>query len=188
MKLIAIVMFAVMLTGCATQSLSPKKSKNFGVSMEVKQGQGTVKLLSKAQGWKKSGKKDGYVGYAQGESGFTLFTIKKEDLAATCADGAEWVITQMALTTQGDANKQKGVEITFGKKQPAWLFDAFPDVDLNTGFLLDVGIQDGRTFLIVNNANNQVGEKMIYYKVTLSPCDGGKAYSTDPAWGNGGRD
>lgn len=187
MKLIVIAVCALMLTGCATQSLSPKKSKNFGVSMEAKPGQGTVKLLSKAQGWKKSGKNNGYVGYDQGESGFTLFTIKKEDLSATCADGAEWVITQMALTTQGDANSQKGAETTFGKKQPAWLRDAFPDVDLDTGYLLDVGIQEGRTFLIVDNANNQVGEKLIYYKVTLSPCDGGQSYSTDPAWGNGGR-
>lgn len=187
MKLIAIIALTAVLTGCATQSLSPKNSKNFGVSMEAKPSQNTVKLLSKAQGWKKSGKSEGYVGYAQGESGFTLFTIKKEDLGATCASGAEWVITQMALTTQGDENSQKGTDDTFGKPQPAWLSDAFPDVDPKTGYLLDVGIQDGRTFLIVQNDNNQVGEKMIYYKVTLSPCDGSDSYSTDPAWGNGGR-
>jgi hypothetical protein len=191
MKTIAIVLATMMLVGCATQSLSPKKSKNFGVSMEAKPSQDTVKLLSKAQGWKKSGKKNGYVGYAQGESGYTLFTIKKEDLGATCANGADWVITRMALTTQGDENSEKGVASTFGKVQPAWLKEAFPDVDLKTGYLLDVAKQDAQTFLIVENANQQEGEKMVYYEVTLSPCNdqGGKLdpVKSDPAWRNGGR-
>lgn len=162
-------------------------AKNFGVVLEAKPAQKTVKVQTKAQGWKKSGKKNGYIGMARGESGITIFTVKGEDIADDCAGDAKWVITELRLATEGKPADQKGSN--FGKEQPAWLAEAFPGVDLSNGVLFDVPKSVGQTFLPVFNANQQVGEKTIYYEVALTNCDSDddESYKTDPAWGNGGR-
>ena len=185
----------VMLTACAAQPAAPSKGKvkNFGISLEAKPSQNSVKILSKPQGDRKAGKKNGYVGFAKGESGKVLFTVKKEDLSDTCDGTAEWVITQVALTAYGDETKEKGDETTFDKKQPTWLKDAFPDTDPgNNGYVLNVTKDKAQTFAIVQNDNAQAGDELIYYRVTLTPCDdlGGKLklLVTDPAIRNGGRE
>ncbi|MBT8039268.1 MAG: hypothetical protein HKO85_07840 [Xanthomonadales bacterium] len=186
---IAIALIVViMVAGCVHQPiLVTGKSKNFGVSLEAKvqPNKEWVKVLSKAQGFRKSGKKDGYVGYAPGESGVTLFSVKKEDLNANCAGTAEWVITKLELASEGDPADEKGSN--FGSAQPAWLAEAFPGVNLANGELFAVGKNDGQTFLPVYNANGQEGFQLVYYRVTLTRCSDGKSVPTDPVWGNGGR-
>ena len=195
MRLIVLIITAFVLTACDQQPVASAKGKvkNFGISLEAKPNQGEVKILSKPQGAGKAGKKDGYLGYAQGESGSVLFTIKKEDLSDNCAGTAEWVITQIALTTVGDAGNEKGVAATFDQPQPPWLKEAFPDTTpAVNGYVLDVGKDEAQTFAIVKNDNAQEGEKLVFYRVTLTPCDdqGGtlEPLKTDPAIRNGGRD
>lgn len=193
-RLIVALIATVALSACATQQGSmltkqgfvSTKAKNFGVTLDAKPQQQTVKVTSKAQGWNKSGKKDGYVGYARGESGLTLFMVKGEDVADRCSGSAAWVITRLRLASEGDPGEQKGSN--FGSPQPAWLAEAFPGVDLGDGDLFNTDRDGGQTFLPVFNANQQEGEKTIYYEVTLTPCDENiPSFTTDPAWGNGGK-
>ena len=190
MKAIAIVLLSVLLVGCVS-NIAKDFGKPFEVRLEAKPNQGTVKVLTKAQGYRSRGKKDGYIGYKPGQSGLTFFAVKNERSVLNCAGGADWVITHVQLATEGDPDEQKGTN--FGEEQPDWLEEAFPDVNLDNGDLYPPVTPDlGTTFLPVNNKNAQEGFKLVYYKVTLSPCDdeGGTVSSvaTDPAWGNGGRD
>ena len=185
-KLLLITITVAFISACKTTTFTTVGSaKNFGVSVEAKPAQSNVKVLAKAQGWNKNGKNNGYVGYGPGESGLTLFTVKKEDLSDTCAGTAEWVITRMRLSSEGNTTTEKGSK--FGAAQPAWLQEAFPDVDLADGVLLDVSKEEGRTFLIVQNDNAQAGYRFIYYELTLTRCSDGLALVTDPGWGNGGK-
>lgn len=190
-RLVIVIVVAVVLTGCPSDEvLSVEvlnvKSKSFGVELEAKPAQNTVKIHSKAQGWEKSGKKDGYVGYARGESGVTVFYVKHEELDGSCANSADWVITRLRLATEGEIGSEKGSN--FGLKQEPWLLEAFPALrEADNGVLFDVNRAGGQTFLPVFNANRQKGERFIYYEVTLTPCSDGDLLTTDPGWGNGGR-
>lgn len=196
MKQILLILTVFLIAACAPQPVAPAKGKikNFGISLEAKPNPspGRVKILTKAQGSGKAGKKDGYVGFEEGESGVVLFKVKNGDFSATCADTAEWVITQVALTAFKDKNSDKGDEQTFGQPQPSWMQEAFPDIDpKKNGYVLDVDKNDAQTFVVLRNDNAQEGEKLIYYRVTLTPCDDQdgklKPLQTDPAIRNGGR-
>jgi hypothetical protein len=194
MKQTLLIIMLFLIAACAPQPVAPAKGKikNFGISLEAKPNQGEVKILTKAQGFGNAGEKNGFVGFDQGESGGLLFMVKKEDLSATCADTAEWVITQVALTAFKDKNSDKGDDKTFDKPQPAWMKEAFPAIDPDkNGYVLNVDKKDAQTFAIVQNDNAQEGERTIYYRVTLTPCDdqGGQLQplQTDPAIRNGGR-
>jgi hypothetical protein len=189
-KLLPAVLLAVVLFSCTPidVEISNSNAKNFGVTVEAKPNPapGRVKVLSKAQGWQKNNKKDGYIGYGQGESGYTAFSVKNEDMADNCAGSATWVITQLELATEGDPDEEKGSN--FGQEQPAWLAEAFPDVDLSNGELFsEADKADGKTFLLVHNANAQQGFRLIYYRLTLTRCSDDLQLQSDPAWGNGGR-
>ncbi len=196
-KLFMVVFLMAGLSACAPTQKAVSYNmvialKNFGVSLEPKPAQNTVKISSKAQGWKKNGKKEGYVGYAKGETGWTFFAIKKENLGDSCPseDGsgtAEWVITQLLLSATGDEVTEKGNN--FGNSQVLypWLKESFPNVDLTNGVLFDKTKDQGVTFLPVYNANGHEGEKFIYYKLILSQCSSTKVLTTDPGWRNGGR-
>ena len=170
-----------------------KLFKNFGVSLQPQPTAGKVKVRSKAQGWNRAGKKDGYVGYAQGEQGQTFFAIKNEDLGNFCEqeDGtgdAKWVITGFHLSATGDSSEEKGSNFGGDQKAYPWLKEAFPTVDLDNGALFpNVSKDQGVTFLPVFNANGQLGYEFIYYQVTLTRCSDGFTLKTDPGWGNGGR-
>jgi len=107
----------------------------------------------------------------------------------SCSGKADWVITELLVSATGDPDTEKGTN--FGNSQEAypWLEEAFPGVNLADGSLFPTVEKDeGVTFLPVYNANEQLGEKFIYYEVTLSECDGDKVLTTDPGWKNGGRD
>lgn len=189
MKKIVVVLLSMVLAGCVS-NIAKDFGKPFEVRFEAKPSQGEVKVLTKAQGYKARGRRYGYVGYAPGESGLTFFAVKNKRKALTCEGGADWVITHVQLTTEGDPDEQKGTG--FGSEPPDWLPLAFPEVDPDNGDLFGpVDASDGTAYLPVNNANAQEGFQMIYYQVTLSPCDdaGGtlSPISTDPAWGNGGK-
>jgi hypothetical protein len=190
-KLFMVVLLMVGLSACAHNPLmvnttNVKLFKNFGVSLDPKPNQNTVKVTSKSQGWNKNNKKNGYVGFAKGETGWTFFGVKKEDLGDSCSGDATWVITQLLLSGEGDTGTEKGDD--FGDPQPQWLQEAFPNIDLADGSLFKTNHKnEGVTFLPVFNANYQVGYKFIYYQLTLTRCSDGLPLTTDPGWGNGGR-
>lgn len=193
-KLFMVILLIAGLSACARnpEAVSNsviKSSKNFGVSLEPKPAQNTVKVKSKAQGWNKAGKKDGYVGYAQDESGWTFFVVKNGIIGDSCPS-ADWVITRLRLSATGDPATEKGSD--FGKSQTTypWLKEDFPNVDLSNGELFNKSKDQGVTFLPVFNANGHPaakGDKFIYYEITLTRCSDGLKLKTDPGWNNGGR-
>lgn len=154
----------------------------------------SVQVKSKSQGWKKSGKKEGYVGFDEGESGWIFFGVKNEDMGDTCpVDGgnAGWVISKISLSDSGDAGDEKGDN--FGVSQDAWLQKAFPQVTLSNGVIYDEsapGASPGQTFAGIFNANATDDEVEVYYEVELRDCSDGSGKTrlkTDPMVGNGGR-
>lgn len=185
---------ALLLTACQTpapiRSLDIQDLKNYGVTIKVTGGK--LKASSAAQGWKSKGKKDGYVGWEKGQSGLVFFNLKNEDSGHVCGDSskgkdAKWVITELYLSAfpEGPSADEKG---QFGGEQPAWLKEAFPQVDLSNGKVFKTDKKDGVTFLSLANANEQVGEKFIYYQITAEECkEGGKKLTLDPGIRNGGK-
>lgn len=192
-RLLMSIMIATTLGACSSQQVITKAmttNKNFGVRLDPKPNPapGRVNILSKAQGNSSTGKKNGFVGYARGEQGLTIFFIKNEDPANTCASGANWVITQLRLASQGNSTTEKGSN--FGTGQDAWLALAFPGVNLSNGVLFpqSAGPQE-TTMLPVFAANQQSGRKNVYYEISLKPCGGDEddVITTDPMWFNGGK-
>ena len=198
-KLFMVVLLMVGLSACGQKPMTSnatdiKLSKNFGVTLFPRphKHEPTVEIKTKAQGWgkdDKDGRKNGYVGYKQGEFGITFFIVRNEDVGDSCRNEgghAKWVITQLLISATGDEVTEKGTD--FGKPQPEWLEEAFPNVDVTDGSLFTADEEHpGVTCLSVINANQQAGYKFIYYEVTLTRCSDGLALTTDPGWGNGGR-
>jgi len=197
MKRNILIWAAVMLLLAACQTPAPlslqntQGLKNYGVSLQIAGNR--LKAKSRPQGWNKSNRKDGYVGYGPGESGWTFFNLKQEDAGNTCASAdaggnAQWVITGFYLSAfpEEPSADEKGEK--FGTPQPSWLQEAFPQVDLADGSLFKAADKNlGVTFLSVANANNQAGDKFIYYSVTVEECNGSGKLTLDPGFGNGGR-
>jgi hypothetical protein len=194
-RIILVLAAALFLTACQTpaplSSQNTMNLKNYGVSLKIV---GTkLKASSKPQGWNKANRKNGYVGYGQGESGWTFFHMKNEDSGNTCASAgaggdAEWVITGLFVSAfpEDMSADEKGEK--FGGSQPAWIQEAFPQVNLADGSLFAVDDKkDGVTALAVPNANGQAGYKFIYYSITVEECEGDGKLTLDPGWGNGGR-
>ena len=197
MKLInlGLISIVLLLTGCQTTApltfQNTKDLKNYGVTLKIAGNQ--LKASSKAQGWNKNNKKDGYVGYGRGDSGWTFFHLKGEEAGNSCASAgaggdAEWVITELYLSAYPEAVNADEKGEDFGDPQPDWVQEAFPAVDLSDGHLFTVADKkNGVTFLPVSNANGQDGYKFVYYSITVEECDGTGKLTLDPGFGNGGR-
>lgn len=204
-RIIISILMVVALSACGHDMnlLKPdiaKAQKFFGVTLKpnvhpTDPTKSTVQVKSKAQGWNRSSKKEGYVGFDFNESGWIFFGVKNEDMGNTCAsDGgtADWVISRISLSATGDSGTEKGTN--FGGSQPAWLQLAFPAVSLSTGTVYDEsasGAAPGNTFKGVFNANATEEEVLVYYEVELRECaasPGDPGLTTDPVIGNRGRD
>lgn len=183
----------LLLTACQTpgplSSQNTRDLKNYGVTIKIAGNK--LKASSKPQGWKKDNKKDGYVGWEQGQSGWVSINLKNEDSGHICGAGGEkdakWVITEMYLSAFPEvmSEDEKG---DFGGRQPVWLKEAFPQVDLSDGSVFKAADKSqGVTFLSIANANGQEGEKFIYYSVTVEKCDQNVKIKLDPGFNNGGK-
>ena len=194
-KLFMVVLLMAGLSACDEKTITistidPGSFKNYGVSLQPQPAAGKVKVKSKAQGWNKGGKKDGYVGYKQGDQGMTFFAVKNEDWGDSCSGSAKWVITGLHLSATGDLATEKGTNFGDSQKAYPWLKEDFPNVVLSNGELFNKSKDQGVTFLPVFNANGHPaadGDKFIYYELTLTRCSDGLTLKTDPGWGNGGR-
>lgn len=202
--LIACSLFLIaILGGCAAQGTSPPMApfaKNhaavqYGVVLNPTGSD--LKVKSKPKGWNKNGKKDGYVGFAEGESGLVTFGIKGEDVDDKCpfnTEGeAKWVITKIELSATGNPETEKGDNFGGDQSEYPWLKEAFPGVDLSNGRVFppegfpEVDKYGGRSTVAIFSANQQEGETFAYYQVTATRCSTGASLKTDPGIGNGGR-
>ena len=196
--LFVLVITFVFLSGCKTTaemegSILPTQVARTQYGVELKASSNGLRIESDPKGWKKDGKKKGYVGFAENESGLVTFAIKNQGIDNRCTPPAgvgtaKWVITQIRLSATGDIATEKGTN--FGGDQSAypWLKEAFPDVNLKDGSLFTARTPaDGRTSFTVFSANQQKGETFAYYEITATRCSTGETVKTDPGIGNGGR-
>jgi hypothetical protein len=172
----------VLISGCESINVLNDKFDSYVVHME--EDSGTLTILSEPQGWEAnlSGKEPGYVGFAPKRYGITVLSLN--ETFSTCATGADWVITKIELSKNGDPIAQKGKN--FGNNQKGWLTTAFPQANDN-GIVLDVSKDNGTTSFVVGNQNNNRGRQWAYYQVTATNCADGQEIMTDPGWQNGGR-
>ena len=205
-----VAIFAFSLAGCAVSPSggqggggpAPGPSlvyKNFVVLINPVNG----KIITPGQGAKASGRGNGYVGFDVDEAGWTTFMIINESPFATCnapkggkQKAADWVITRIELSDTGSKvndsrGKPKLKGDNFGSSVPPWVWQSFTNVDSGTGVVFTAAKDAAPTFVNIYNGNahdnENLGEKLIYYRVQLTPCDGGEPFWADPAWGNGGK-
>jgi len=199
------------LAGCAANSggdngsggppVGPKPIyKNFVVLVNSVNGH----IVTPGQGANAAGRGNGYVGFGVNQAGWTTFMIINESPFASCSGSsrgnqkaADWVITRIEVSDSGSmvtdsragGPKLKGDD--FGTSVPEWVWISFSDVDPNTGLLFEADKSVAPTFVNVYNANahsnEELGEKLIYYRIQLTSCADGSSKFADPAWGNDGK-
>ncbi len=193
-----LALLALLLTACAPNQYHPNESHHINAAeiqynVVLKPTGNQLKIDGKAKGWKKDGKKNGYVGFDKGQSGLVTFGIRKESVGDTCAavgeeGDATWVITKILLTATGNPSTEKGSNWGGDQSAYPWLKEAFPGVDLTDGSIFTTkNLMEGRSSVSIYSANEQVGETFTYYKVYASKCNGSAVAETDPGIGNGGR-
>jgi len=197
--IICLLFLGTVLGGCASPGTNPPMtalSRNvaavqYGVVLQPTGNK--LRVDTGPRGWEKNGKKDGYVGFAPGESGLLTFGLRSEDVDSVCIDdtpttSARWVITKIELSATGDPVTEQGTN--FGNDQSAypWLKEAFPGVDLTNGHLFFAGDKyEGRGVVTIFSANQQQQDTLAYYRVTATNCRDGDTVDTDPSIRNGGR-
>ncbi len=190
---LTIILFLVgvgCVPGKRTNDFMAADNKLFTVLMQPKPAKGELQIKSIPQGYGKGGKKNGYVGFGEGEFGTITFALKGEETGDQCApDGsAEWVITKIAFSDDGDPATEKGNN--FGKEQDDWLVNAFPGVAKSDGVLYDEKAADGSSSVPVIDLNDHPkaeGVKIAYYQVIATECENGMTVETDPGITNRGK-
>jgi len=135
-----------------------------------------------------AGDKPGCVQFDQKTLGTITFRIQNgpKDTGCNTPPKPQWVITKVELTADElpPAGSGKG---DYSKPIPAWLSDAFPQINSLTGVVYEASLNFGTSSAVIVDLNNNDGEKIIYYKVTASSCQGGQTLTTDPMVRNEGK-
>lgn len=182
LSIVLLMASLVLISGCTSINVLNNQFESYVVLME--ESSGTLDILSGPQGWESSAadKEPGYVGFAPDRYGIIVLSLNES--FSSCATGADWVITKIELSKNGNPGTQKG--INFGSNQKGWLTTAFPQAN-DDGIVLDVSKDTGTTSFVVGNQNNNRGRQWAYYQVTATKCADGSEIMTDPGWQNGGR-
>jgi hypothetical protein len=200
---------ASMVAGCPSINLLAPDYENYTVVLEPNEsppGTWTLEVLTGPQGWNANSggpvsecednspgnkgdpvKQPGYVGFAPEKFGSVTLSLNQRPQNNKCTDdlttSADWVITKIALSKNGNKCTQKGKN--FGSNQRGWLTSAFPQAD-DDGIVLNVPKSEGVVSFTVGNRNNHRGRQWAYYQVTATRCSDGETAVTDPGWQNGG--
>lgn len=193
-QVVTLLAVALLLTACSpgpirmqdVQALS-KNYRDFTVIVEVIDGKRVE--LSAPQGDDAQGKQKGWVGFARGEYGIIRFATTEYPEKTECTEHsdttAEWVLTEVVLSRDGDKKDQKGED--FGERLHGWIVNAFPTLSVN-GYLVKEPIDSAQTSAVLINANNNAGQQMAFYQIEVQRCDGeGDPIRTDPGIGNRGK-
>jgi hypothetical protein len=124
-------------------------------------------------------------------NGVVKFYLDGSKYKSKSCKNSQEVITKIELTTTGEGNK--GVfNDGLGWVEPAvWLKEnAFPSVNLETGIAYEATLAEARSLVILSNMNNHdasEGEKVFWYRVTVSACEGSEEpWVSDPRGENKG--
>jgi len=161
--------------------------ENYPVILRPNLATQKLDIVSPPQGDQKQGKKNGWVGFARGKNGTILFTLdalpSKPVCTADVTTSAEWVISKIELTQNGNPQEEKGNN--FGTSQSGWIVGAFPQMNPGNGKIEDASIDS--IAIAVWDLNNNNGAMTAYYQITARRCSDGYELKTDPAIRNGGR-
>ncbi|HLF30815.1 MAG TPA: hypothetical protein VI566_07265 [Xanthomonadales bacterium] len=195
-RILVLSVVTLALAACAVQPMVPHTRsgnlKNVFVEFTAAPGADKLMVHSPNQGCTHGSAGNGCVAFGKGELGTLTFQFRGNQKYRDChtTPAAEWVITRMQLSAQEDpaTNKDQGV---FGGAQPDWLVEAFPGVDAQNGLLYEntaAAATKTVTFINLNDHDSTQGEKVIYYQVTASRCDGaGQPIKIDPSVRNTGK-
>jgi hypothetical protein len=147
-----------------------------------------------------SGKsRKGCVSFNEGTFGVVTFKLKNEGVPTVdkCSSGiasVKWVITKVEATVSPDpSDDNKGDPSKFSDSLPPWVSSAiYPAKNPTDGILYQEAYNGAaRTSVSFFNLNNNViadGEKILFYRVTATSCDGSETKITDPRVENKGSD
>jgi len=183
------LLFSILiLAGCGLfLGSSALKSKTYGIKFTPVGNSGTLRVDTANKGCK-ANPHNGCMYFPENTVGLVKFYLPGgQNNSKTCADNVRSVITQVQLTTTGNASK--GDYTVF--PLDAWIkSEAFSAVDLNTGIVYekDVNAAANQVWLLNQNANDPAaGEKTFWYKVTATDCNTpANTWVTDPRGRNGG--
>ena len=194
-RILVLSVVTLALAACAVQPTeSHTRSGNLkNVFVEFTAAQGADELIvhTPNQGCTHTNPRNGCVAFGKGELGTLTFQFRGNQKYRDChtTPVAEWVITKVELSAQEDPDTDKDQGV-FDAPQPPWLVAAFPGVD-DHGLLYKNGITAATktvTFINLNNNDSTQVEKVIYYQVTASRCDGtGLPIDIDPSVRNTGK-
>lgn len=192
--LISCVLFlAILLSGCRTApadlDMSTTDFESYTVVLVPNLQTNQLDVISDAQGSDKDDKQKGWVGFARGKYGSINFALNELPAKSACtnnpATSADFVITKLELTKNGDPQIQKGKD--FGTNQNGWIEKAFPQMNSANGVVIDVEKSKGSTSFVLENKNNDRSQRTAYYQITATRCSDDLSLVTDPGIGNGGR-
>jgi hypothetical protein len=193
MQHILVMIIALLCAACASPpreiNILSSNFENYTVILRPnpKAQSPVLEIVSPAQGFESDGKKNGWVGFSRGKNGTILFTLDALPSKPLCTDdpanSAEWVISKVELTKNGNPQTEKGN--IFGTPETGWIESAFPQMNSSNGVIEDPAI--GSIAVVVQNLNNNNGAMTAYYQITARRCSDGYELKTDPGLRNGGR-
>lgn len=183
---------AGLISGCApatSLNLLSTDFESYTVVVVPNVAENRLDIITPPQGLDATGKNNGWVGFGRGKYGTILFTLNELPSRPACnadpALSAEWVLTLVQLTKNGNPVTQKGNN--FGTSQQGWIEDAFPQMDSQDGVAFAATKDSGRTRFTLENLNNNNGRRDAYYQLKATRCSDNLELTTDPGVGNGGR-
>lgn len=192
--LISCVLFlAILLSGCRTApadlDMSTTDFESYTVVLVPNLQTNQLDVMTDPQGWDKDDKQKGWVGFARGKYGSVNFVLNELPSKSVCTDtpstSADFVITKLELTKNGNPQTQKGKN--FGTNQTGWIENAFSQMNPADGVVIDVDKSKGSTSYVLENKNNDRSQRKAYYQITVTRCSDDLSLMTDPGIGNGGR-
>jgi len=151
-------------------------------------------LLVEVEDSSKRCKKDNHAGcmlFNEDSDGTVKFYLDGSKYKTKSCKNSNKVITRIELTTTGNGNKGVFNDGLGWVKPASWLKEnAFPSVDLETGIAYEATLDQARSLVFLSNLNNHdasEGEKVFWYRVTVSDCgESGGPWVSDPRGDNKG--
>lgn len=202
---------AMMVTGVfavfcllSAGAMAAQTFEEYAIEFKAHANKGELGVVTKGNDCKK-GKgsqedKMGCIRFPVDVFGLITFYLGDKDKPKTCETNAKWVISKVELSHEGylvvdDSTNPPTAVVSnkgiFNGSLPEWLFEAFPQVNKDSGVLYEaIPPKNGVSRVIALNLNNnpETDQKDIWYRITVAECkeDSDVVLATDPRFENEG--